>query len=110
MAVWSAAASAAGRTSAWSATAMRASHRSTAVGRASAWDAAAERASIWSAATGQASSKSATAVGVGGCPLCHPVLCGLPGEQLEVCVGTIVSTDGAASVAAQSVGLRCRCT
>jgi hypothetical protein len=42
---------------------------------------------------------------VGGCPQCHPVLCGLPGQQLEVCVGTIVSTDGAAGVAAQSVGL-----
>jgi hypothetical protein len=46
-AVWSAAASAAGRSSGWSATAVRASHRSTATGRASAWDAAAERASVW---------------------------------------------------------------
>jgi len=67
------------------------------------------RASTRSAAGVRASSGSTATGGVGvlGCPPRSPLSCCNPGQQLEVCVGAVVSADGAGGFAAQSLGLRC---
>jgi len=77
---------------------VRASSRSAAV-HASTRSAAGMRASSGSTATG--------GVGVLGCPPRRSLSCCIPGQQLEVCVGAVVSVDGAGGFAAQSLGLRC---
>jgi hypothetical protein len=100
-----------------SSTVVRASARCAATMRASGRSAAAVLASSGSAASTLASSRSAAAlpasygsaaIGVLGCPPRRTLSRCTHGQQLEVCVGAVVSTHGATGIAAQSIGLCCR--